>query len=589
MIAYDTYTEAKGLNWYEVDPNLRMLMDRLIAPEDRAWCEAKLVAMGALCGGPVAESAELSDRCPPRLERYDRWGEEVGEIVHHPAVLASKRALCELGFTGLPWSAEAAARGRPVPRAMMLAFNYLLCQADSGLSCAVGMTAGAADLVERYASAEVRDRFLPRLVSMRFDDAWDGAMFLTEKQGGSDLGAITTVARKVGDGWRLDGAKWFCSNVDAKVIMTLARPEGAAEGVRGIGLFLVPRQRTGGSRNGIRIQRLKDKLGTRTVPTGEVDFVDAEAYLLAGAAADAGSDGRGLGRMMEMVTTSRLGVAVMGLGIARRSVLEATIYAWHRQAFGRLLKDLPLVRETLVRLIVELEAAAALVFGAMGTARDEQGQGARRLLVPLGKFRATRFGIEAATQAVEMYGGNGYVETFPLPRLLREAQCHTIWEGTENIICLDVLRAMRTTGAHDALFGWAEEIVAGAAHPLLAAPRAAVRRAVADARAATQALAGMERDLIQLEARRLTGALADLAAATLLIEEARWEIETRGTARKAIVADLYAERALRPRAPIGTPRREVLDLFEPLVAYGSITLEQAARYLGGVEARPAAA
>jgi len=594
MIAYDEFTEAKGLNWYETDPNLRMLMDRLIAPEDRAWCEEKLVRMGALCGGPVAHGAEISDRCPPRLERYDRWGDEVDEIVHHPAVLESKRALCEMGFTGLPWSAEAAARGRPVPRALMLAFNYLLCQADTGLSCAVGMTAGAADLVDRFAPPDVRQRFLPRLVSMSFDEAWDGAMFLTEKQGGSDLGAITTVARKVGDGWRLDGAKWFCSNVDAKVIMTLARPDGAPDGVRGIGLFLVPKHRTDGSRNGIRIQRLKDKLGTRTVPTGEVDFTDTEAYMLAGGGPDGGpdggSDGRGLGRMMEMVTTSRLGVAVMGLGIARRSVLEAAIYAWHRQAFGHLLKDLPLVRETLVRLVVELEAAAALVFGAMSTVRDEQGQGARRLLVPLGKFRATRFGIDAATQAVEMYGGNGYVETFPLPRLLREAQCHTIWEGTENVICLDVLRAMRTMEAHEGLFGWAEAILTRAGHPLLAAPRAAVRRAVADARAATHALAGMERDLVQLEARRLTGALADLAAAACLVEEGRWELETRGTARKAIVADLYAERALRPRAPIGSPRREVLDLFEPLVAYGSITVEQAGRYLGsGVEARTAAA
>jgi hypothetical protein len=294
--------------------------------------------------------------------------------------------------------------------------------------------------------------------------------------------------------------------------------------------------------------------------------------------------------MMEMVTTSRLGVAVMGLGIARRSFLEAAIYAWHRQAFGRLLKDLPLVRETLVRLVIELEAAAALVFGAVATARDEQGQGARRLLVPLGKFRATRFGIEAATQAVEMYGGNGYVETFPLPRLLREAQCHTIWEGTENIICLDVLRAMRTVAAHEGLFGWAEASLARADHPLLAAPRAAARRAIVDARAATQALAGLDRELVQLEARRLTGALADLAAATLLVEEARFELEKCGTARKATVADLYAERTLRPRAPVGSPRREVLDLFEPLVAYGSITVAEAERYLGnGARVRTAAA
>jgi acyl-CoA dehydrogenase len=587
MIAYGDYERAQGLNWYDVDPNLRLLMDRIVPAEDRAWCETKLRRMGEVCGGLVAAGAELSDKCPPRLERYDRWGEEVNEVVHHPAVLASKRALCEAGFTGLPWSAEARGRGRPVPSALMLAFNYLLCQADTGLACAVGMTGGAAELVERYAEPAVRDRFLPRLVSMNYDEALDGAMFLTEKQGGSDLGSLTTVARKTAAGWRLDGAKWFCSNVDAQVIMALARPEGAPAGVRGIGLFLVPKRRSDGRPNGVHVRRVKDKLGTRTVPTAEVDLEDAEAYLLAGDGGGdaAGPDGRGLNRMMEMVTTSRLGVAAMGLGIMRRSFLEAAIYAWRREAFGHRLRDLPLVRETLVRMVVELEAAAGLVFAAVSTDRDELGQGVRRLLVPLAKFRATRRGIETASLAVEIHGGNGYIENWPFARQLRDAQCHTIWEGTENIICLDVLRSMRKALAHEALFTWVEGTLERSAggrdgvDGLLDGARTAVTEALAGARQGVAALAGAPSDLVQLEARRVTDAFADLAAATVLIDEAAWEIREHGSARKAVIADLFAD-ALRPRRPLGTPRRAVLELFDPLVAYGPVAPADAAKGLG---------
>jgi len=342
MIDYAQYERAQGLNWYAVDPDLQFLVDYHLDAPDRDWVETHLQRMGALCGGPIAERSEIVDKNPPRLERYDRWGEEINEVVHHPAALATKRDLWEQGFLGLPWSREVKERGRPAPPVLLQAFQYLLCQADTGMLCSVGMTTAAAELIERYAPPEVRERFLPHMTTMNYDDAMDGSMFMTEKLGGSDLGAATkTTARQTADGWRVDGEKWFCSNVDGGAIMLLARPEGSPAGVRGLSLFLVPKRCRDGSLNGIHIRRIKDKLGTRSVPTAEVELRDAEAYLLAGSSNV--PDGRGLNRMMEMVNTSRIGVAIMGLGILRRSFLESAIYTARREAFGKRLRDQPMV------------------------------------------------------------------------------------------------------------------------------------------------------------------------------------------------------------------------------------------------------
>jgi hypothetical protein len=436
------------------------------------------------------------------------------------------------------------------------------------------MTGGVASLVERFASPDVRARLLPRLTARRFEDAWDGAMFMTERSGGSDLGTLTTVARQRDGGWRLDGAKWFCSNVDAAAIATLARPEGAPEGIKGVALFVVPRWRTDGSPNGIRIQRLKDKLGTRTVPTGEVDFVDAEAFLLGGG--DAGTanggarDGRGINRMMRMVNASRFGVACMGLGIMRRAFLESAIYAARREAFGRRLHDLPLVRATLLGMLVDLEAAAALVFAA-AHAIDARASALARLLTPLAKFRASRQGLELASLAVEMHGGNGYVEDWPTARLLREAQCHTIWEGTENVICLDVLRALRSEGTAHVLL----ERVRAAAEGVEPAI-APVARAVVDAAARTErqvaATAGRERTSAEYRARGLTARLCDVTQAALLLEEARWELATRGSARKAVVATLFVARRLLAdeEQRLALEEAACQTVFDPLLRYGTI-------------------
>lgn len=567
-IDYAAFESAIGLNWYLVDPNLRFLMDRYLPPEDREWAEEHLVRWGELCGGPIAARAEVIDRNPPRLERYDAWGNEVCRVIHHPDAIATKRDIWEQGPNGLRGS------GREVPPVLGTAFTYLLSQSDTGMVCATGMTGGVEALVDRYAPPEVRERVLPRLQSPTFDGSWDGAMFMTEIRGGSDLAASETTARQDGDRWLLNGSKWFCSNVDAKAIVTLARPEGAPPGLRGLALFLVPAERADGSPNGIRIKRIKDKLGTRSVPTAEIDFVDAEAYILSNPKGDGDSESRGLNRMMSMVNGSRLGVATMGLGIMRRAFLESAIYAAHRQAFGRRLDQLPMVRETLVNMAVQVEAVAAIVFetsSLTGSRGDEENRRLYRILVPLSKFRGARRGLELASQAVEVLGGNGYIENWPTARQLRDAQCHTIWEGTENIICLDVLRAMAKEAAHDALLDRVDAALASAEHPALGPIKDAIVQTRREAQEAIVFLARAPDDLRQLHARRVSACLADLTQAALLLEEAALELKRSGSARKAAVARFFVREQL-VRAPLRgiSEDRSVLELFDSVAGYAPL-------------------
>jgi alkylation response protein AidB-like acyl-CoA dehydrogenase len=270
-----------GQNWYDFDPNLRQIVERLAHPDDRAFAEEHLRRMGGVIGERIAARAEVTDKNPPQLEKYDEWGNEVNRIVHHQSALDTKRDLWESGFLGLRWTDDVRKmRDGHLPPTVNTGFLYFLNQAETGMACGIGMTASAAGIINKNAPHEIRERFLPHLTTMDYADAWDGAMFMTEIRGGSDLAASECAARRADDGWRIDGAKWFCSNLDAEAIIVLARPEGASSGLSGLAQFLVPQHRADGSRNGIHIRRLKDKLGTKAVPTGAVDFVDAVAYLL---------------------------------------------------------------------------------------------------------------------------------------------------------------------------------------------------------------------------------------------------------------------------------------------------------------------
>ncbi|MEX0750489.1 MAG: acyl-CoA dehydrogenase family protein [Dehalococcoidia bacterium] len=578
-IDFDTVESAIGLNWYDADPNLQQIVERLAHPDDRAFAVEQLRNMGGVIGGPVAARAEITDKNPPRLEKYDRWGHEVNTVVHHQSAVDTKRDLWENGFLGLRWTDQVRkTRAGKLPPTVNTGFLYFLNQAETGMACGIGMTSSAAGIVDRHAPPEIREKFLPHLTSMDFAEAWEGGMFMTEIRGGSDLASSECSARKTADGWRIDGSKWFCSNLDAEVIITLARPQDAPAGLPGLAQFLVPQHRADGTRNGIHVRRLKDKLGTKAVPTGEVDFVDAEAYLMGRERTDDGDaaarDGRGVNRMMEMVQGSRFGVAIMGLGIMRRSFVEAAIYAHHREAFGRPIAEYPLVRETLVNMAVEVEAGCALAFEAAeaGTRKDEESRRLYRILVPLAKYRCTRRGIELASQAIEMHGGNGYIENWPVARQLRDAQCHTIWEGTENIICLDVLRSMRKEHADDALFARAEQAFGGAEHPSLVQTVGEIGRSIDELKEAIAYLERAPEEIRLLNARRLTDYMADVAQAALLVEEAVWELANKGSARKAVVARHFVSTRLVQHAARGITSgdRTALDYFEPIVRYQPI-------------------
>ena len=566
----EKYQGAVGLNWYRTDPTLQFTMAYYLRPDELAFAEPHLMRIGELMGGPVARWAEETDVNPPRLERYDRWGHDISRVVMPPSFTQSKHAVLDAQQT-LRDDARRAGVNSSLP---LFASNYLLNQADIGMGCALGTGGGMVQsLVAAYAPPDVRDHVLARFAS----GEWTGetAQLLTERTGGSDLGALETTATRHGDAWLLNGFKWFASNCNGEAFVVLAKPEGAPDSTRGVANFLVLRTRRDGSRNGVRIRRLKDKLGTRSVASGEIEFVDAEAYLLSGAPnADAGpADGKGLGRMMELTNAARLGIALFALGNARRALVESLCYARQRRAFGEALIDKPLMRRKLAEMIVDVEAAQALVFDGTGFANHRQPKRVRqRIAVPVTKLKVCRLGITMASDAIEIHGGNGYVETWPVARLLRDAQVNTIWEGPDNILCLDVRRGIERNQAHEPLLERLHDAVSVSDDD---DTTRLVSRRIEDLDAAITAWTKLDGGVAEARLFPLAQFMGDVYAGALLTEQAAWERATRQTERKALIAWLYAQRHLADRGPlrgIDVESDEAIERFDELVA-GALAID----------------
>ena len=571
----ENYRGAVGLNWYRTDPSLQLTMAYYLTPDELAVVEPHLSGIGDLMGGPVARWAEQTDRNPARLERYDRWGHDISRVVQPESFIESKRAVLEAQKA----LKDDARRAGVNPSLPLFAANYLLDQADIGMGCALGTGGGMVkSLVAAYAPADVREHVLAKFAT----GEWEGetAQLLTERAGGSDLGTLETTARRANgdnDGaWLLNGFKWFASNCDGQVFVVLAKPEGAPDSSRGVATFLVLRTRRDGTRNGIRIRRLKDKLGTRSVASGEVELVDAEAFLLSGEPSSQNAeaqphsqphDGKGLGRMMELTNASRLGISLFALGNARRALVESLCYARQRSAFGDRLVDKPLMRRKLAEMIVDVEAAQALVFDGIGFANHRQPRAVRqRIAVPVTKLKVCRLGITMASDAIEIHGGNGYIETWPVARILRDAQVNTIWEGADNILCLDVRRGIERIGAHQPLLERLHDAVSVSDDT--EATTRLVRRRVEDLEAAITAWTKLPADVAEARLFPLAQFMGDVYAGALLTEQAAWEQATRRTDRKALVARLYARRYLAERGPLRGIDDEVdegIERFDQLV------------------------
>ncbi len=325
-----------------------------------------------------------------------------------------------------------------MPPAAKYALTYLFVQAEFGLCCPLSMTDSLTRTLRRYGDPALVQRFLPRLTTQDFDALHQGAMFMTEQGAGSDVAATATraVPEPGGASYRLYGDKWFCSNPDAELAMVLARIDGAPAGLAGVSLFLLPRTLDDGTANARHIVRLKDKLGTRSMASGEIRLDGARAHLV-------GQAGRGFQQMADMVNNSRLSNGMRAAGLMRRATSEALFIARTRVAFGRRLVELPLMRRQLLKLLLPSEQARCMVFQTADALRraDAGDSGAAalvRILTPLIKFRACRDARKVTADAMEVRGGCGYIEEWGDPQRVRDAHLGSIWEGTSNIVALDV-------------------------------------------------------------------------------------------------------------------------------------------------------
>ena len=418
-------------NLYMADPALCEATLR----EGAGWAQQQLIDAGAMLGSKeVFEQGRLANLYPPVLRAFDAKGVRQDQVEFHPAWHALMQGIVARGYHASPWA-------RPQPGAHVArAAGYLLqAQVEAGTLCPTTMTYGAIPALSRH--DQLVHAWLPTLLSSEYDPRDEPfvakrggliGMGMTEKQGGSDVRANTTRAVPDGDGaYRLTGHKWFFSAPQCDAHLVLAQAPG------GLSCFFVPRWRPDGTRNAIAIQRLKDKLGNKSNASSEVEFYDAYGVLL-------GEEGRGVPTILEMGTYTRLDCVLGTTGMMRQALSQAVHHARHRRAFGRVLVDQPLMRAVLTDLALEVEASIALAL-RMARAFDEDDEAAqllRRVLTPAAKFWVCKRGIELAGEAMEVMGGNGYVEEGVHARIYREMPVNSIWEGSGNIMCLDVLRAL---------------------------------------------------------------------------------------------------------------------------------------------------
>jgi len=538
--------DTSGMNFYRADPALTDLL-RIHLPEALfRHIEPQLDRLGALAGGHLDECARLADRHVPVLHQRDRFGRDAQWIEYHPAYRELERAAFgEFGIHAMSLRNGIMGWPQPYPVVAKHAFTFLFNQAEFGLGCPINVTDGCAKLLAKFGSEALKAKYLDGLTQTDMSKLTQGGQFMTEKEGGSDVGTLTTTAVQEGDHWRLSGEKWFCSNADAKIVMLLARPEGAVGGTRGVGLFLMPRHLDDGSPNHYRIVRLKDKLGTRSMASGEIRLEGAVAYAV-------GRLDRGFVQMAEMVNSSRLCNGVKSTALMRRAHHDAMTVARNRIVFGSRIIDLPLARRQLMKIMLATEQALSMSFLTAdaldrGEAGSQDAAALLRILTPALKFRATRDARKVCGDALEMRGGIGYIEEFATSRLLRDAHLGSIWEGTGNIVAIDALK--RAVGRHGA-----DAALAADLHARLDDSADVPQAWRSTLRNLTDRAIGFAREVAsrmdnEAEARRATSLLYHVASAVALASEGGHIHQLRGDARRLLLSRMVIDHRLQANDP----------------------------------------
>jgi len=484
---------------------------------------------------------QLADRKnEPVLTQWDAWGQRIDHIEVSPLwreaqVLAAKHGMVAAGYER---------RFGPHARTHQFAIVHVLGPSLDVYSCPLAMTDGAARTLLASGNQPLIDRYVPRLTSRDPAVMWTSGQWMTERIGGSDVSQSETIARRDGDTWRLHGTKWFTSATTSEMALTLARPEGNPGGSRGLALFLVELRDGAGRLRNILVNRLKDKFGTRKVPTAELTLDGTPAILV-------GALGEGVRAITPMLSVTRTWNAVNAVSAMRRGLGLAGDYARRRTAFGALLAQKPLHADTLAALEAEYAAAFCLAFrsawllgtlehGAAPSETRDLDERLSRSLIPIAKLVTGKQAVAVTSEAIEACGGAGYVEDTGLPRILADAQVLPIWEGTTNVLSLDTLRALGKGGAFEALEAELERSVAGATDPGLGRPsevaRAGLRHAIAWAR---EALPHPER--LEAGARRFAMTLGKSLELALLVGHAQWCLDHGFGPRTAAAARRFAQ------------------------------------------------
>jgi acyl-CoA dehydrogenase len=513
------FQEAPTLgNQFTDDQVLRGYLERTLPPAMRAHIEPELTELGELAGGELYRQAlEERDRTPS-LTQWDAWGRRVDRIDITPLWQRMTRIAAEHGLIAVAYEKE---HGE-LSRVHQMAINYVVDASSGVYSCPLAMTDGAARTLLAHKNRALVDRAVGRLTSRDPKVAWTSGQWMTERTGGSDVAISETVARRderTGN-YRLFGTKWFSSATTSNMALTLARPEGNPPGGPGLALFYLETRDDKGSMNGILVNRLKDKLGTRMVPTAELTLDGAVAVPVVGLT-------DGVRHITPMLNITRMWNAIGAITGMRRGIALARDYADKRVAFGAKLADKPLHIDTLAGLQAEFYGAFLLAFRAVelvgkdeaSTITEEEGR-LLRLLTPIVKLTTAKQAVAVASEALESCGGAGYVEDTGLPRLLRDSQVLPIWEGTTNVLSLDVLRALGRSGTVETI----EREVRSRVEPHNEKAGRVALDAVAHARAWLDRARGEGVPALEAGARRFALTLGRALELALLVDHGAWLI-----------------------------------------------------------------
>jgi acyl-CoA dehydrogenase len=539
--------DQHGVNLFATDLGLQALLPVYLQPELVSHLTPHFLRLGELAGGKLDDLAGVADKNPPELQHRSRAGRDEQKILKHPAYVEMERlAFGDYALAAISHRQDLLGWPGQLPSIVKYVLTYLFVQAEFGLCCPVSMTDSLTRTLKKFGSPELIARYLPSLTSLDMDELSQGAMFMTEQGAGSDVATTTTLAKPDPDhpgSWLLEGDKWFCSNPDAALAMVLARVDGGSAGMKGVSLFLLPRDLDDGSHNHYRIIRLKEKLGTRSLASGEIRLEGARAWLV-------GEQGRGFAQMADMVNNSRLSNGVRAAGLMRRAVSEAFYIARNREAFGKKLIELPLMRRQLMKLLLPCEQARSMLFQTAEALRradagDAGAYSLARILTPLIKFRACRDARKVTGDAMEVRGGCGYIEDWSDPRLVRDAHLGSIWEGTSNIVALDVLRAVRREQSLSALMSHLQKLLDETA--MDDALRTQLLDAMVRATTLTEVAVAEGGEAL---ARRAASALYHLTTAVAMA----WESARMGSPERMHLARLVLQHRLLPTDPLATDK-----------------------------------